>query len=286
MKLRKGNVIDRRLSFLVQFGEFAANLDLPNTEGAKFWEDLLGSYIHHGGTAPSPSLNLDFSIRESPNSILRTTGVSLVPTDRNVLPSFKIEMPTFRGILECSVNGYKGKMSVFRDDFPWYNDALWVCLSVVCANEGQLLIHASGVCVEGKVWLFCGPSGSGKTTIALQLHGHGVPFSVDRVIVKPRSDRTLTAFSTPFGSEASFCTTAQSGMVAGICFIEQADKHERLPLAPHDVVSALFPQVACYSREPSVLDKIMHTISLIIEGCPCFRLRFREDADFWPLLTQ
>jgi hypothetical protein len=46
-------------------------------------------------------------------------------------------------------------------------------------QRGQIALHASAVCVNGKAVLFCGPSGAGKSTLAAALGQHGYPLIAD-----------------------------------------------------------------------------------------------------------
>ena len=52
-------------------------------------------------------------------------------------------------------------------------------LSVLLVLQGQHVLHASAVCLDGAVFAFCGPSGSGKSTTAAALHRRGATVVTD-----------------------------------------------------------------------------------------------------------
>jgi hypothetical protein len=262
-------------------------LDVPNTDGVISLKKVFAPYLcENSNESFSPLLDLKIEVLTSKVKTPLPGRVESTPIKDDHIHSIRFDMPTFSGIIKYEANRYEGIIQVYRDEVPWYNDAIWLSLSAICASKGEILLHASGVIIDKKVWLFCGPSGTGKTTIAMDLNGHGEPFSIDRVFIRPNADGTLTAFSTPIGSELSICLEARSAAIDGICFIEQSRHHNVSPMSSHEVVSAVLRQVACYSRDPFILGKVMNTISLIAERYSCYYLRFKKDANFWPLLFE
>ncbi|MBN1652487.1 MAG: hypothetical protein JXA30_01795 [Deltaproteobacteria bacterium] len=277
-------MITKQIRLSIVIGDLPLCLYIPNTKSARSWNKLLKPYLCSAVKDFLFILNLELNSIKSKKTNSIKNRLETITRYSDDFYSLNLEFLTFYGSLSYRPKRYEGNMYVFRDVLPCYNDALWVCLSIICSDRGQLLLHASGVNIDGRVWLFCGPSGSGKTTIALKLRHRGVPFSDDRVIVEPCEDGSLKAFSTPFGSDVLSYRNAQSGIVEGICFIEQGDQHRLSLMKQDEIVSKIFPQIACFSRDPSVLDKVMSTISLIAENRYCYSLTFREDESFWPLL--
>lgn len=259
-------------------------LRVPATRAIDQWTTRLATYSGEQNGINDPLLSLSFVRSEFKKEFAYPGYISYRSVEK--AKKFFIEMPTFSGVLDSEPGGYTGHIRIFRDDSIVFSSALMVCLSLVCMDAGKLLLHASGVYRAGKVWLFCGSSGSGKTTIALKLNGGREPFSVDRIIIVPGYDETLTAFSTPFGFDAENCLTSRSGRVIGFCFIEQADRHEIKRMSSEEVISEIVQQINCYTREPSIIEKVLKTMAIIAEKYPCYRLCFRKDEGFWTLLDR
>jgi hypothetical protein len=237
----------------------------------------------------------------------RTTGALRLELDIELLPGWRnphprdameieyagqslravaIEKPVMSGRIFKEQDGYRGDFRVAGDDPDFIDYAVAACLSFACEEAGQLLLHASAVERDGRAWLFLGPGGSGKTTIALELHGGGVPMSVDKTLVRFGEDGELRAFSTPFGDGASEIPGARSAPVAGLVLIEQAAGHALEKPGAFAATAALLRQTFSASRDRASVSAALEIIGRMAEMGIVYRLRFEKDDRFWPLLLR
>ena len=124
-----------------------------------------------------------------------------------------------------------------RDDGP--QSALGYPLEEVLAinllARGRgVLLHACGVCDDGRGMLFAGTSGAGKSTMAsLWEEREGVTvLSDDRVIVREREGR-FWAYGTPWHGDARVLSP-EAAPLEQIFLIQHANEHCPIPLKPVD----------------------------------------------------
>ena len=89
-----------------------------------------------------------------------------------------------------------------------------------------MVVHASGVEIEGKVYLFLGDSGAGKSTIAEifeKRFGMDRVYSDDRMILR-RHNGSWLAYGSPWHGSLPRSAN-RSGKIAGLFFLEQTPVH-------------------------------------------------------------
>jgi hypothetical protein len=84
-------------------------------------------------------------------------------------------------------------------DDAWQHRMLATALPLLVSGLGDLVLHASGVMVEGGAVLFCGPSGRGKSTLALHLARAGRPVLGEDGIAVALDSRPPRAWPGPHG---------------------------------------------------------------------------------------
>ena len=136
----------------------------------------------------------------------------------------------------------------------------------------------------GRAWLFLGDGGAGKTTIATELNDGGETLCVDKALVSARPDGTLRVHATPFGEGLAAPPRRGSAPIAGLCFIEQAEAHDLAPLSRWEATQGLLKSAIATSREPETVQRTMEAVGRLVDLGTAYRLRFRKDDGFWPLI--
>ena len=72
---------------------------------------------------------------------------------------------------------------------------LGAALAVLLHQRGLLVLHASGVAIDGRAVVFLGEKGEGKSTLAAALHARGHPLLADDVVaIDPAADNAALAY--------------------------------------------------------------------------------------------
>ena len=141
-----------------------------------------------------------------------------------------------------------------------------------------LLVHSSGVILNGKTALFLARDGGGKTTV-LQQATEMLLLNDDQIVVRQEGDKFI-AYSTPFGRMTSGPCQAPLG---GLFFLERARTFELEPYRPAELVHYLWEEHLLYhSMLPRDLKQ--HVFDLFYEMChqvPIYRMRFPKDYVDW-----
>jgi hypothetical protein len=154
---------------------------------------------------------------------------------------------------------------------------------------GGLLLHGVGIRRKGRGCLFLGLSGDGKTTIG-DLSGPEEMISDDGIIVE-RRDKGHYLSPTPFDQKASIGMDPDASgkkrirMAAG--FLLQKDTRVSVdPILPAEACSVILKNHIHFFRYfyPETVKK---AFELVVEMCrqtPFYRLHFRKEPSFWPLV--
>ena len=115
-----------------------------------------------------------------------------------------------------------------------------VLMRHLLATHGGLLVHAAGLEVNGKGYLFLGDSGAGKSTIAGFFEdrlGEGRVFSDDRIILRYLQGKWWV-FGSPW--HGTLPRALHGGVeLGGLCFIEQTTEHKIRELTRTEALAKL-----------------------------------------------
>jgi hypothetical protein len=160
---------------------------------------------------------------------------------------------------------------------------LRVLYAYLAIERGALLVHASGVVMNDKAYVFFGPSGSGKTTTA-KLSADRLILSDDMVFLK-KVDGRIRAYGVPFrGDLPETPRNNVSARVAGIFRLRKADHHIITAMKP---LQALAEMVACLPfvmSSPALIQQVLALAHEAIELVPISELYFRPDPGFWEVI--
>lgn len=165
-----------------------------------------------------------------------------------------------------------------------FDSFLRILYTLILAEQGGLLLHASSVSDGRQGYVFFGPSGSGKTTIANLSPGHTI-LTDELALIRPRDGR-YQIYGTPFWGEF---TPGRSNTLAELTGLYLLKKEQRNSLVPLDAVSAvteLYRSVLFFSKEIPLLKRVLETCCALVDTVPVYELHFRPDASFWEVVNE
>ena len=148
------------------------------------------------------------------------------------------------------------------------------------ASRGGVLIHAAGIEIRGKGYIFPGISGAGKSTLIRQFLGAQRGFrllSDDRIFLR-RIGNDFKMFGTPWPGEAGIALN-ESAPLSGVFFLQHGEKNDAHRLEPMDVLAKLIPVLSVPWFDEDVMPRILHLCEGLIESVPAYQFQFKPARD-------
>lgn len=142
------------------------------------------------------------------------------------------------------------------------------------ARHGGTVIHAAGIRIDGKGYIFPGPSGAGKSTLIRQIKSRKnfEVFSDDRMVVR-KINKNYIAFGTPWpGEEGSAVNKAMP--LWGIFFLVQdtSDWIERIRV--NEAMERLLKVMSVPWFDREVMPEVLSFCDELITKVPLYELHF------------
>ena len=156
-------------------------------------------------------------------------------------------------------------------------------------NTIGTFMHACGIDDRNNGYIFAGPSGYGKSTIA-KLSLPRTILCDEMVLLKKDSSGGKKVCGTPFIGESKGVN--RGVQCRGIYFIEQSSENELLPVSRMSGAITLMKEgimgnFLSLKGVHNILsyNKYLSLLLDLLEGIPCYRLRFKKDNSFWRLIN-
>jgi hypothetical protein len=154
-----------------------------------------------------------------------------------------------------------------------------ILLMYILARRHGALLHAAGIDINGKGYIFPGKSGAGKSTITRQFAALGDTglLSDDRIVVR-KIEGGFKAYGTPWPGEAGIALN-KSVPLAGIFFINHGSANRIREITPKEALARLLPvtSIPWYDRE--VMDRILTFCEDLISSVPIYELDFKPSVE-------
>jgi hypothetical protein len=149
-------------------------------------------------------------------------------------------------------------------------------------------IHACGVDDGNNGYIFAGPSGYGKSTIG-KLSLPRTILCDEMVLLKKDCVWGKTVFGTPYVGESKGLN--RGVRCRGMFFIEQSIENVLFPISRMSAAITLIKEGIMGNflslegvRNIVPYDRFLPLVLDLLEGIPCYRLRFKKDNSFWRLI--
>jgi hypothetical protein len=171
----------------------------------------------------------------------------------------------------------KGKGLVVSNPFHYPLDQL--LLMYVLARKKGAILHAAGMVVNEKGYLFLGRSGAGKSTLVRLCSGRdGFDFlSDDRIVVRKERDG-YRAYGTPWPGEAGIA--ANRGVsLSSMFFIYHGSENRIIEVSRKDALERLLPVISIPWYDRRVVEEILDFCDGLVSHIPAFELYFKPDTE-------
>jgi hypothetical protein len=156
--------------------------------------------------------------------------------------------------------------------------------SIILANEGGFLLHASSVIRNGRAFLFSGVSGAGKTTIS-RLAPPDVVLLTDEVSYIRHESNSYCAYGTPFAGELAKNGENTSSSIATAFFLVKGLQNKVVDVTPAAAVRKLLRNVLFFAHDPKLVGKLFETAVHFAAHVPVKELTFSPESTVWDLIT-
>ena len=149
----------------------------------------------------------------------------------------------------------------------------------ILAQHQGAVIHAAGIEMSGKGFIFAGPSGAGKSTLArlfnasLAQTNPGASVLSDERIVIRKMNGMFKAYGTPWHGEEG-TTRNKCVPLSGIFFLNHGKKNTVSQLEPRQALERLLKVTSIPWYDRDVMPEVLHFCEELITGVPLFELHF------------
>ena len=154
-----------------------------------------------------------------------------------------------------------------------------ILLMYILARKQGALLHAAGINLNGRGYIFPGKSGAGKSTITRQFAALGdtALLSDDRIVVR-KIEGGFKAFGTPWPGEAGIALN-KSAPLSSIFFINHGSANRIKEITTQEALARLLPvtSIPWYDRE--IMDKILTFCEDLIMHVPIYELYFKPSIE-------
>jgi hypothetical protein len=164
------------------------------------------------------------------------------------------------------------------------DSVLRIVHSIILANEGGFLLHASSVIRNGRAFLFSGVSGAGKTTIS-RLAPPDVVLLTDEVSYIRHESNSYCAYGTPFAGELAKNGENTSSSIATAFFLVKGLQNKVVDVTPAAAVRKLLRNVLFFAHDPKLVGKLFETAVHFAAHVPVKELTFSPESTVWDLIT-
>ena len=142
-----------------------------------------------------------------------------------------------------------------------------------------LLVHAAGMIIDGKGYLFAGPSGAGKSTICdlFQDIDDLTRLSDDRIVVEKIGHEFLM-FGTPWPGDAGIAVN-ESARLHGIFFLKQSEENSIKKLNGADTLNYFFKVASLPLYDDADMKKSLDFCEDLLKEIDVYELNFKPGPE-------
>jgi len=151
-------------------------------------------------------------------------------------------------------------------------------MHVLATREGAVL-HAAGLNVGGRGFLFLGPSGAGKSTLSgLLTSRRGFEMVSDDRIVVRKVRNVFKGYGTPWPGDLGVAVN-KSAPLSGIFFIHHGSRNRIKPIPTHEAVEKLLPVISVPWYDRTLVPHMLAFCEDLTRRVPAYDLYFKPTRE-------
>lgn len=155
--------------------------------------------------------------------------------------------------------------------------------TLILAEQGGMLMHASSVARDGQACVFTGVSGAGKTTISRLVPDDGHILTDEMSFLRPEGDGWY-AYGTPFSGELARPGENLRVPLSALYLLAKGPENRIDPLSPSEAVRALMGNILYFAKDDALTARVFDNAIALAAQVPVRRLTFYPDARVWDFL--
>lgn len=190
-----------------------------------------------------------------------------------------------RGDFDATWDPRAGHGRITQCPNPYSIDTvLRITHSLVLAEQGGFLLHAASAIRNNRAFLFAGVSGAGKTTMARLAPPDATVLTDEISYIRPRPNKTYTAFGTPFAGELARVGANTSAPLEALYLLVQGPENRIEPISKIDAARAIMRHVLFFAEEKDLVAKVFDSVLEFVSRVRVAQLIFTPDARAWELI--
>ena len=189
-----------------------------------------------------------------------------------------------RGDFRATWNQASRQGLIRQTSNPYSIDSvLRITHTLLLAQTGGFLLHASSAVRNGKAFLFSGLSEAGKTTIA-RLAPPDVALLTDEASYVRRIDNQYLAYGTPFAGELGEPGKNISAPIAAVYLLDKALENKIASVEPAEAIRRLMRNILFFAHDPELVRMVFESACAFVAAVPVYKLSFFPDERVWDLI--
>lgn len=165
----------------------------------------------------------------------------------------------------------------------------YIYMQALPREKDALLLHACGIVIDGRGYVFFGPSGAGKTTVAKLAEGRGQLLTDENVVLR-LTDDAVQLYSTPFWGHSTppelIRRVNRRVPLAGLFALSHAPDFSLTRLSPGHAVAALLTTEKVATERVESAVAWLQVASAVVDRVPVYTLAFRPTPELWTFLAR
>lgn len=157
-------------------------------------------------------------------------------------------------------------------------------LSAWLASLGDVMLHASGVLVDGRGYCFVGESGAGKSTLAASLvkSTSATVLGEDQIVLRYLDGR-FWMYGTPWHVQEEMCSS-EKVTLEKLFFINRDGSNGIHNISGMDGVKRLLQTAFIPYHLQEYIPRILDRLVLLADQVPFYSISYQLNTDPWPMI--